>query len=569
MTRLARSRAWRCFLILLTIVGPSGCIVGPDYAPPNLCAPDEWHQELVDGHHANVDEIREWWWLFDDPVLGELIERAKSKNLNLYAAFTRICQARAQVCVAESGLYPVIGGLGGWEESQQSLNGLGIGGIPGFILGPFGVWSLGWDISWEANIFGRVTRQIEAADATLGISVEAYRDVMVILLGDVAANYVTLRTLQQRLRFVRQNVQTQSEALELATKRVEGGIAPILDEYQARSNLASTQATIPPLELAIHQTLNRLSVLIGEFPGHLHCTLAEPAPIPAEPSSLPLTLPCDVIRQRPDIREAERRIAAATADLGVAVSDLFPTFNFNGSFSLRSQDLSKLLTADSFAFAYGPNFRFPIFQGKRLLCNIEGSKAVVEEALANYEQVVLLAVEEVENSIVGYQKEIQRYELLEETVDAAQDSLDSVLELYRSGKTDFNNVLGTLRTLFLAQDELAVSEGDKILQLVSLYRSLGGGWDPDHHCGHRCVRLACPERCDPNNVERLTASEGDLSNQYGDPNSGDATDANQPGLNNEGLERLPALEEEALEPDDSFFNRAQEAEFELTEPPPP
>jgi NodT family efflux transporter outer membrane factor (OMF) lipoprotein len=489
-----RNIIWLATLACLPLC--TGCVVGPDYCPPQTPAPDTWHQELEEGDYVGSSELHQWWTGLNDPMLDELIERADDGNLDLYAALTRIHQARAQVCIARSARLARLDKVGSFRNSQQSLNALAFNLEPGqesFIQLGLDLWSKSVDLSWEPDVFGRVQRQIESACATTQASVEAYRDVLVLLYSEVATNYVRVRTTQTQLEYARRNVALQEKALELAIRRVDAGVAPILDQHQAESNLASTEAEIPPLESRLAQDLNRLSVLLGEFPGSLYESLASPKPIPV-PSKVPENVPCDMVRQRPDVRRAERLLAARYADLGVAIADLYPRFTINGSFGLQSQTLSNLYSGDSWTHNIGPGFSWPIFQGFRIMCNIDAADAAVEEATATYEQTILLAVEEVESAVVRFNNERERYEALQRSVVAAERTLDSVLATYRAGKTDFLNVVAALQTLATAQNARAFSEGQIVQELITLYKALGGGWDPNHHCREVCVRLGCANR---------------------------------------------------------------------------
>ncbi len=363
-------------------------------------------------------------------------------------------------------------------------------------------------------------------------NVEAYRDVLVILYGDIASTYIQIRTLQTQLEYTRQNVQIQERALELVQRRVEGGISPVAEEYQAERNLTATQAEIPLLDAQLHQALNRLAVLAGEYPGTLHDCLASPMRIPAPPEKLPVVLPCNVIRQRPDIRQTERLLAARTAEVGVAVSDLFPRFRLGGSFSFSADDMTNLFDDDSWGYSFGPSFTWLIFNAGRVKCNIQQTKFAVEEAIANYQQAVLRGIEEVENGLVAYTNERERQETLRRTVTAAEKALEATLELYRNDKLDFQNVLNSLSTLFLSQNALAASEGQTIQNLISVYRAMGGGWDVNAHCEDRCVRLKCPQRADASVVE--IEPKGDVSERYFD--RGKSTDNRESAVDPDELD---------------------------------
>jgi NodT family efflux transporter outer membrane factor (OMF) lipoprotein len=310
----------------------------------------------------------------------------------------------------------------------------------------------------------------------------------------------------------RQNAKGQVASLNLADIRVKGGVSPVLDSYQAQTNLATTESDIPPLEQAIQETLNRLAVLVGEYPRSLHCELLEPGPIPTVPTELPMALPYNMVRQRPDIRRAERELAARTAEVGVAVSELYPRFLINGTFGFGAEQFSQLYSSSGWNFSTGPSFRWAIFQSGRIRANIRSSECAVQEALAIYEQTLLVAAEEVENGIVGYEKELERRVDLERAVAAAEKSLDSVLDVYRAGNTDFLNVLDTQRALFVLQDRLTISEGLAVVNLIGFYKALGGGWDPQHHCRQRYVRLQCPPNCPVQYLPPVT--EDSLADEY-------------------------------------------------------
>ena len=495
------------FVIAAALLLLVGCRVGPDYRPTQTPVPTEWHQSLEGGQAATNDQLCQWWHLFNDPYLTTLIECAADYNLELSAAYHRITQARARRCVADANRYPTIARTGQFTRTKQSANGIGIGGIPGLVLDPFSLIGSNLDVAWEPDFWGKVARQVEAADANVCGSIEAFRGIMVMLYGDVASSYVQIRATQDRIRYAQQNIGLLERALDIATKKVAAGKAPNLDQFQAEANLAAARAEIPTLEKQLHQELNRLSVLVGHYPGSLHECLADDSFIPSIESSVPIVFPCDVVRQRPDIREAERTVAARTAEIGVSTAQLYPSFQFNGSIGLSAQRPGDLLSADSLGYTFGPSFNWPMFQGGRIKCGICEAEAALEEAIATYEQTVLRAFEEIENAIVCYNKEKERRDALRQSIQSAQKSLESVLEQYKAGKVDFQNVLSNLQTLFNAQTNLAVSQGDIAKQLIILYRALGGGWETNAHCEKRCTRLHCPERGHPSLVEDLPVDD--------------------------------------------------------------
>jgi NodT family efflux transporter outer membrane factor (OMF) lipoprotein len=457
----------------------NGCTVGPDYVEPETEAPDAWHTAAVDGLEDGEATLQTWWMVFDDEKLNELVMRSAEGNLDLRSALWRVEEARALRGVVSSTGKPQVGFSADANRSLPSENG---------VLGDFApdegfeaenLFTTGVGASWEIDVFGRIRRQVEAADAATQASVEAYRDVLVSLYAETALAYVNVRTSQERLRIANANVEAQEETLQLTKDRFDSGLVSALDVAQAESNLANTYSLIPVIERDLNEGLNRLAVLLGENPGALHAELDQQVPIPQEPEAVAMGLPTELLRQRPDVRRAERLLASQTAQIGVATADLYPTFSLAGFLGLEALSAGDLASGDSVTWNVGLPIRWNIFAGGRIRSQIRAEEARTNQLLAGYEQTVLNALEESENAMVAYVKEVQRRERLSQAVDATQRSLDLVLTQYTAGLTDFQNVLDTQRTLLLREDDLAVSEGLVVGNLVRLYRALGGGWDPD------------------------------------------------------------------------------------------
>lgn len=336
--------------------------------------------------------------------------------------------------------------------------------------------NLGFDSSWELDFWGRIRRSVESADAGLQASIEGYRDVLVLLYSSVASAYVDVRTLQARIQYTEGNLRSQNETLQLTKDRRTAGLAPDLDVSQAELNTAQTESSLPLLRQALAQSIHRLGVLLGELPSALVPELSAPAPLPTAPASVTAGLPADLLRQRPDVREAERELAAQTARIGVAKADLYPRFSLSGTFVLDATDVGNLFTGAAKAWGFGPTFRWNLFDGGRVRSAIRVEEARTEQALTFYEQTVLNALEDVENAMVAYAEEKSRVTSLVRSVVAAQKSVDLVKILYTTGLTNFQNVLDMERKLFLQQDQLAESRGIVILNLIRIYRALGGGW---------------------------------------------------------------------------------------------
>jgi outer membrane protein, multidrug efflux system len=470
-----RSPGGRRLLPAALLLLLQGCMVGPDYVAPETEMPDLWSQELSEGLVEGKADLRTWWTNLDDPMLDRLIQRATVGNLDAKAAVARIRQARGQLGVATGELAPEIDAQGQIQRSRVSNNVSGVA-PPQRRTDTF--YTFGLDSTWEIDLWGRIRRNIESADASIGASIEDFRDVLVVLYSDIAQNYVEARTQQARIVSALNNVQTQQGALQLTVNRNRAGLAPDLDVQQARLNLATTQAFVPGLRTALAQATNRLAVLLGEFPNSLQGELAASAPIPSPPAEVVVGLPTELLRQRPDIREAERNLAAQTAQIGVATAALYPTFSLSGAFAFESFSSSDLLKWESRAWQFGPTLRWNIFDAGRIRSNIVVQDALTEELLADYEEAVLTGVEEVENAMAAYVQEVQRREALERSVVAARASVGLVDTLYRSGLTDFQNVLDTQRAQFQQEDALAQSRGAVTQFLIQLYEALGGGWGP-------------------------------------------------------------------------------------------
>jgi len=332
---------------------------------------------------------------------------------------------------------------------------------------------------WELDFFGRIRRQVESARATFEASVEDYRDVLVTLFAEVAFNYYDVRAFRNRLDYAHANLAAQREMLQLTQDRFNAGLVSALDVAQAEANLAASESTVPVLEAGLEGGLNRLAVLLGEVPGELHDELEQDRELPAPPAETLVGLPGELLRQRPDVRRAERDLAAQTARIGVAVAELYPRFSLSGVLGLASQSFGDFTDSDSVSWSYGLPFSWNLFAGGARKGRVEAERARADQALAFYENTVLFALEEVENSLVAYDREQERRQKLFESADANERSLELVRTQYMAGLTNFQNVLDTQRSLFDRQDELAASEGLVLQSLIAVYKALGGGWAED------------------------------------------------------------------------------------------
>lgn len=455
------------FVILL-----AGCAaVGPDYVPPEMPAPATWNAGLEDGLSAEEMDPRmlaSWWTVLDDPILSSLIERAVEDNLDLEEARARVREARARVAVSGADLFPTMDATGSVSQRRSSEE---TGGGATREL-----YAVGFDASWELDLFGGKRRAIEAAEAQLEATEEDLRDVLVSLLAEVALNYVQVRRFQTRLSIAQANLDAQEETYNIARWRFQAGLTTQLDVEQARYNLEQTRSQIPTLQTGLEQAKNRLAVLLRQHPGSLEDLLAEGEAIPVTPLGVAVGVPADALRRRPDVRRAERQLAAQTAQIGVATAELYPKFSLIGSIGLEALSLGNLFSSDGRTYAIGSNMAWTIFDVGRIRGNIEVQTALQEQTLISYEAAVLTALEDVENALVAYAHEQARRRSLLEATQAAQTVVDLARDQYSSGLIDFQVILDAQRSLLSLQDQLAVSEGEVTSNLISLYKALGGGW---------------------------------------------------------------------------------------------
>lgn len=474
-----QSMAVRFLALTLVVLSMTACKVGPDYVPPETKMPDLWYQELSAGLESGESAHQTWWVTFGDPILDGLIMRAGNGNLSLKNALSRIEQARALRGRAASGWYPQLDAIGDITRSKTS-EGVLPGDLPIDGLGGTNtLYRAGFDAAWEIDVWGRIGRGVEATDASIEASVENYRDIMVGLFAEVAINYFELRALQERIQYARVNVKSQRGMVTLTQDRLDAEIAPELDVRQAELNLYTTEAVIPQFQADLLRTINRIGVLLGEEPGKLREELISPQQVPDPPEEVVVGLPANLLRQRPDIRRAERELAAQTALIGMETAEFYPKFTLFGSLTQESIGTSDFFDSGSTAWSLMPGIRWNIFSAGRIRANVNIAEARTEQALIAYEATVLLALEEVENALVGYQQERLRRDLLRKSVKAGEKSVELAETLYRTGVTDFQNVLDMQRSRAEQQDRLAQSEGLVVQYLVSLYKALGGGWKPD------------------------------------------------------------------------------------------
>lgn len=449
----------------------SGCLtVGPDYEAPAVPVPDAWNEALLEDFTSETPMLEAWWAVFEDPQLEALVLRAGVSNRNVRVAAARIQEARALLGVADSQYWPQVGAFGGVYGTRVSEEIL-----PGVTDPENTLFQVGVDVGWELDLFGRVRRSVESAEAGLEASMEDYRDIMVLLYAEVATAYIDVRSLQARIEYAEANAAAQEGTLRLTRDRNKAGLVPDLDVSQAELNVASTRSQIPSLRSQLKQTVNRLGVLLGVYPQGLYAELKASVPVPMPPDRVAVGLPAELLRQRPDVRSSERLLASQHARIGVAKAEFYPIFSLPGTFSLDAFDAGNL-NGSALAYSLGPSFRWNLFSAGRVRNNVRAEEARTLQALHQYEQVVLEAVSEVESAMAALAEERVRYASLQQAVAAAERSVELVQTLYRGGLTNFQNVLDMERSLAQQQDALASSEGVMSKALIALYTALGGGW---------------------------------------------------------------------------------------------
>jgi multidrug efflux system outer membrane protein len=466
--------------LLLCLIMVAGCAVGPNFKPPEAPVPAAWAgPSPLPAVTAAENDLARWWTVFDDKMLASLVAQAVESNLDVKFAEARIRQARAARGIAESFLGPTLDATGSVQRSEASVSPANSTGATngGRVNVPATQYFAGFDAAWEIDIFGGVRRGIEAADADLQATVEARRDVLVTLTAEVALNYIDLRAFQQRIAIARQNLDAQKHSAKLTRERFEGGFASGLDVANAEAQVATTAAVIPLLEASARQTIYSLSVLLGRPPAALVQELAPALAIPTAPPAAPMGVPSDLLRRRPDIRQAEAGVHAATARIGVAEADLYPKFFITGSAGFQSSDLGSWFNWTSRLWSIAPSVSWQVFNMGRTRSNIAQQEALQEQSLIVYEKTVLTALQEAENALIALNKEQEHRKALVDAVAFNEKAVDLSVKLYTEGQTDFLNVLQAQRALFVTQDALAQSTQNVSTDLIALYKALGGGWD--------------------------------------------------------------------------------------------
>lgn len=506
-------------LAAVAAVAVMGCEVGPDYKAPKPATPGTFGATTRPSttqpstRPAEAVDLRRWWETFHDPVLDRLIAEGSSSSLDIQLAQTRVLESRAELQGNVANLFPTLNSSASFSRSKTSQNAISIGGSTGpggsgssggsggtggtggtggsgggnngsasssafaFAVGRTNLYQAGFDAGWELDVFGGTRRAIEAAQYSLEAQEDARRNAMITFLSEVARNYMILRGVQQELAIVKDNVASQRDFLELTRSKFAAGIATDLDVARQEAQVASTESSIPTLRFQIQQAIHRISVLLGRNPSDLEAELAPVGPLPSGPPEVPAGLPSELLRRRPDVLQAERQLAAANANIGVATSDLFPKFNLTGSFGWESLKLKSWFNSPSQFWSFGPSVTWRIFDAGQIWANIRVQNARQQESLIQYRQAVIQSFSDVEDALVAYQQEQSRREALQRSVEANERSVQLAKQLNQAGLVDFLNVLTAEQSLFQSQDQLAQSNQTVSTDLVALYKALGGGWE--------------------------------------------------------------------------------------------
>ncbi|MFM0394863.1 efflux transporter outer membrane subunit, partial [Paraburkholderia phytofirmans] len=490
-------------LALLLCSMLTGCLVGPNFEPPQTATPDVFNRTRTAQASSKAVESEftaEWWTLFNDPILDSLEQQLTDANLDVAAASARLRQSRAQQRIAGAEEYPTLNGAASYDRERGSPNGilsllgvtptgsqtqsasgsapLGVAPLPGSKGSPaYDLYQFGFDASWELDFWGRVRRGVEAASALSDASYEDRNAILLSARAELARDYIQLRDTQALLQIAKQNLDIAHDATKLTQNRVHEGVTTDLDVANAMAQAESIESLIPTLESRNTTTINAIGVLLAKEPGALQQMLAEPHDVPALPDQVPIGVPSELVQRRPDIRKAEAQLHAATATIGMAKADFYPRISLNGSAGFQSLQLSNLADWASGQFVVGPSITLPIFEGGRLKGTLHLREAQQQEAAIVYKHTVLQAWREVDDALVVYDAEQRRRDRLKTVVSLNQRALSIAQQRYKAGAVDFLDVLNVQKQLLDAQSNLEQSKAAADANLITLYKVLGGGWE--------------------------------------------------------------------------------------------
>jgi NodT family efflux transporter outer membrane factor (OMF) lipoprotein len=498
--RYSRARFYATFVSFAITVLTSGCKVGPNYCHPPAApvashfptaatgvtsdlptprdletdadsetAAGQLEQATTELDNSVGPEFAAWWISLNDPIMNQLVVAAVENNRDLQVAAERIFEARARRGTVLPSLLPQIDTDATFTHERRPSGGLFSGSVRDW-------WAWGGDLSWEIDVFGRLRRLLEAADADVGERQELYRDALILLIAETATTYAEARSHQEQLRIVAANIEVQAETVRLVRSRFENEKTDMLDVSQSEGSLKEVQAGYPTFRILYRQSINRLSVLLGCPPGEVDAIMSQPSPIPSAPEQVAVGIPAELLRRRPDIRSVERRIAAQTARIGAAVGELYPQFSIIGSFGLGATDFSALWQSSAIGAGVTPGVRWPILHFGRYRSNVCVQESLQRQYILEYENAVLQAAEDVDNALVAFHEGRERGKLLQESVTHYREAVRLAQIKYRAGHTDLQRVLDSQRSLLASQNLLVVNQMAVVRAFISLYRAMGGGW---------------------------------------------------------------------------------------------
>lgn len=478
----------------------TACSVGPDYRPPSPVTPAAFNNLDNGGKNRSASATLaalpdpSWWHSFNDPQLDSLIDRAIAGNINLQQAVLRIAGAREQTLQAGAAYLPSVQAKASAQREQLGLAGqldsahVDTSSVASLspqaasaldtLTQPISLYQGSFDASWELDLWGKVRRSVEMAQAQSQASVEERNDALVSLEAEVARTYLQLRGAQTVAQTLRTQIDVAEQSLELTRSRQQHGLAPQYDVENAAAQLGSLRAQLPRYEAEQRQAMNGLAVLLGQPPGTLDNELRQDKPQPAVPAAVAVGVPSALARRRPDVRQAEANLHAATANIGVSVAQLFPDFSLTGQFGMRNTEADYLTHWSSHFYSYGPQVSLPIFQGGRLVSSVRLARVQQANAVLSYRQTVLTALQDVENALVSYRTDQQQVDGLEQAAASFQNAFNLSSESYRQGLTSFITMLDAQRQLAQARQQVAAARVQTGIDLVALYKALGGGWEP-------------------------------------------------------------------------------------------
>lgn len=456
-----------------------GCKVGPDYfGPPASPEPINWTQSTLENVETSIPALDDWWTVFNDPTLNTILSNVNEQNLSLRQASWRIYEARASLCATRGDLFPTTGMDGSYTRYKTSGDGMPAN------TNLFGqTWTWGLSANWEIDVFGRIRRMVQSAEAALEATEDDYRNTKLILLADAARSYIDARLQQERMEIVKANIDQQREFLKIIEARYNAGKDDRLSYEQAVANLNSTESQYPLILSAYRESLNRLSVLTGNPPGTVDDIMRRVRAVPIPADSVAVSIPADLLRRRPDIRAAERRLAAQSENIGITKAEMYPKFFITGTFGLSASNFGAMFNKGNDTASIGPAFTWNLLQFGRIRCAVMMQEGITEQMRYAYQQSVLEAAEEVDNAISNFARLKQRVERLEETVLHYRNSLELSEKLYAAGKSNYLPVLDSQRYVLQYEETLSTARSNLANSMVQLYRALGGGWQVDPIAG--------------------------------------------------------------------------------------